>query len=86
MATHSMIIPSSSSSSSSSSLAAAASPFKETLPLFSRSLTFPRKSLFSQVRLRFFAEKHSQLDTSNGCATNFASIQDCEFLLQFLCD
>ncbi|VYS68372.1 unnamed protein product [Arabidopsis thaliana] len=74
MATHSMIIPS--PSSSSSSLATAASPFKETLPLFSRSLTFPRKSLFSQVRLRFFAEKHSQLDSSNGCATNFASLQD----------
>ncbi|XP_010435471.1 PREDICTED: glucose-6-phosphate 1-dehydrogenase 1, chloroplastic [Camelina sativa] len=73
MATHSMIIP----SSSSSSLAATASPFKETLPLFSRSLTFPRKSWFSQFRLRFFAGKHSQqLESSNGCATNFASLQD----------
>ncbi|CAH2079520.1 unnamed protein product [Thlaspi arvense] len=78
MATHSMIIRSSSSSSPSSAFADS-SPLRETLlPLFSiRSLTFQRKSCFSRLRLRFFAEKHSQLDSSNGCATNFASLQEC---------
>lgn len=73
MATHTMIVR----SSSSSSAHAASSPVKETLPLFTtRSLTFPqRKSSFSRLRLRFFAEKLSQLYSSNGCA----SLQDCEF-------
>lgn len=67
MATHTMI------AHSSSSALAASSPLKETLPLFTtRSLTFPRKSSFSRLRLRFFAEKLSQLDSSNGCA----SLQD----------
>ncbi|XP_009108011.1 glucose-6-phosphate 1-dehydrogenase 1, chloroplastic [Brassica rapa] len=67
MATHTMIVR------SSSSALAASSPLKETLPLFTtRSLTFPRKSSFSRLRLRFFAEKLSQLDSSNGCA----SLQD----------
>ncbi|CAF2227954.1 hypothetical protein HID58_029110 [Brassica napus] len=67
MATHTMI------ARSSSSALAASSPLKETLPLFTtRSLTFPRKSSFSRLRLRFFAEKLSQLDSSNGCA----SLQD----------
>ncbi|CAA7016046.1 unnamed protein product [Microthlaspi erraticum] len=76
MATHSVIIPSSSSSSSSSALSAAF-PLRETLPLFTaRSLIFPSKPSFSRVRLRFFAEKQSQLDSSNGCASNFASLQD----------
>ncbi|KFK28285.1 hypothetical protein AALP_AA8G496500 [Arabis alpina] len=74
MATHSMIIPSSSSSSSSS--LAAASPLREALPLFTKSLTFPRKSSFSRLRFRFFAENLSQLHSSNGCPTNFASLQD----------
>ncbi|XP_018451797.2 glucose-6-phosphate 1-dehydrogenase 1, chloroplastic isoform X2 [Raphanus sativus] len=70
MATHTMIVR----SSSSSSAHAASSPVKETLPLFTtRSLTFPqRKSSFSRLRLRFFAEKLSQLYSSNGCA----SLQD----------
>ncbi|RID49892.1 hypothetical protein BRARA_H00658 [Brassica rapa] len=67
MATHTMI------ARSSSSALAASSPLTETLPLFTtRSLTFPRKSSFSRLRLRFFAEKLSQLDSSNGCA----SLQD----------
>ncbi|WZZ08670.1 hypothetical protein YC2023_094591 [Brassica napus] len=67
MATHTMIVR------SSSSALAASSPLTETLPLFTtRSLTFPRKSSFSRLRLRFFAEKLSQLDSSNGCA----SLQD----------
>ncbi|KAG2314896.1 hypothetical protein Bca4012_065706 [Brassica carinata] len=67
MATHTMIVRSSSSS------LAASSPLTETLPLFTtRSLTFPRKSSFSRLRLRFFAEKLSQIDSSNGCA----SLQD----------
>ncbi|KAF3496312.1 hypothetical protein DY000_02053364 [Brassica cretica] len=67
MATHTMI------AHSSSSALAASSPLKETLPLFTtRSLTFPRKSSFSRFRLRFFVEKLSQLDSSNGCA----SLQD----------
>lgn len=74
MATHTMIVR----SSASSSAHAASSLVKETLPLFTtRSLTFPqRKSSFSRLRLRFFAEKLSQLYSSNGCA----SLQDCEFL------
>ena len=72
MATHTMI------AHSSSSALAASSPLKETLPLFTtRSLTFPRKSSFSRLRLRFFAEKLSQLDSSNGCA----SLQDCKKFL-----
>lgn len=72
MATHTMIVR------SSSSALAASSPLKETLPLFTtRSLTFPRKSSFSRLRLRFFAEKLSQLDSSNGCA----SLQDCKTFL-----
>lgn len=72
MATHTMI------ARSSSSALAASSPLKETLPLFTtRSLTFPRKSSFSRLRLRFFAEKLSQLDSSNGCA----SLQDCKTFL-----
>ncbi|KAF8108610.1 hypothetical protein N665_0106s0012 [Sinapis alba] len=65
MATHTMIVR------SSSSALAASSPLAETLPLFTtRSLTFPRKSSFSRLRLRFFAEKLSQLDSSNGCASS----------------
>ncbi|KAJ4881354.1 hypothetical protein Rs2_38409 [Raphanus sativus] len=70
MATHTMIVR----SSASSSAHAASSLVKETLPLFTtRSLTFPqRKSSFSRLRLRFFAEKLSQLYSSNGCA----SLQD----------
>lgn len=67
MATHTMIVR------SSSSALAPSSPLTETLPLFTtRSLTFPRKSSFSRLRLRFFAEKLSQIDSSNGCA----SLQD----------
>ncbi|CAH8361780.1 unnamed protein product [Eruca vesicaria subsp. sativa] len=67
MATYTMIVR------SSSPALAASSPLTEALPLFTtRSLIFPRKSSFSRLRLRFFAEKLSQLDSSNGCA----SLQD----------